>query len=377
MRILNRSVFKRVEEKKKKIVLFDAFELAPNGGKSLGIYKYAVCLFRALLENIPPTILLLVVCNPSCAKDFDCGSHSNAKRLIHSKRPPGKVSRQLWLKFGAQMVARKYGADVYFSPKGFLPGIWGHSLALKTVVVLHDLIPLWYEELYPGHFGRLEEYLVYSGLRRSVRHADHVIAISRATADDAKAKIGRCAKISVVHNGLPLYQPGQALFDFPYIFAICSSLPHKNAKGVLAAYAKYRVLANAPLPLVVCGITDPKMDGVIAVTGLTNAELHACYRDARAFLFLSLIEGFGFPPLEAMSYGVPVLCSDIPSLREITCGAALLAPPEDSDISGRSLRDVVENEAIRSTLVARGLNAVAKYSWRRCARGVISVLDAV
>ncbi|MDP2267127.1 MAG: glycosyltransferase family 1 protein [Thiobacillus sp.] len=355
-------------------VLFDAFELAPGAGKSIGIYNYALNLFRALLQQLPSDIELVVVCNPACAADFDPGIHPRVRRIVLGTRNPGRVVRQLWLRWGALREVRRNKADTYFSPKGFLPGFVGRVRGVRTVVVLHDLIPLWYAEHHSGFFGFLEERLVNGGLRRTARKADRIVAISRATADDIASRTKRTRDVSVVHNGLPLVAPGPRLLTGDYLFAITSSLPHKNATGVLAAYRAYRLLVSVPLPLLVCGIADPGLEGVHAVRGLSDAELHSCYAHARAFLFLSRIEGFGFPPLEAMTHGVPVVCADVSALREVTQGAAVLVDPDDAVGAGAALRDMATDSPERERVVKLGQSVVASYSWERCARGVLAVL---
>lgn len=351
-------------------IFFDAYELAPGVGKSIGIYNYAKNLFRALVENLGNSIELTVACNSACAPDFDA-SHPSVKLQVLRQGAPSTLARQLWLRGGAALAFRRNRSDIYFSPKGFLPnGIRLLSPRAKSAVVVHDLIPLWYAEKHPGHFGQLEQLVVNQGLSHSVRKADCVIAISGATATDIERRLGRSAGVVVVHNGVPVTPPGLPPLSGPYVFAVTSSFPHKNASGVLAAYSAYRQLTDTPIPLVVCGIDDPLLPGVVALKGLSDTAMHGCYANARLVLFLSFVEGFGFPPVEAMTHGTQALCSDIPSLREVTRGAAFYAPPDDPQKVGRKLHELLAQPAPDRKATAA---AVAGFSWDACARGILDV----
>lgn len=359
-------------------ILFDVFELAPGTGKSIGIYHYARNLLREMLTTLEPGMHVVVACNGRSAPDFDVGIHPQATLLQLCDGVPSKVQRVLWSLGGARRAMRRAGARVYFSPKGFLPYGLGRGLGLgagaRSVVVIHDLIPLWYARHHPGYFGGLEEAYINRELARSAKHADRVIAISSATANDIRSTVGREGRLDIVPNGLPPLLDGPAPMAGGYIFAVASALPHKNAVGVLAAYQRYRQAAAAPLPLLICGIDDPHQSGVTAVRNLSDEQLHGCYQHAKAFLFLSLIEGFGFPPLEAMGHGVPVVCSDIPSLREVVRGAALLVPPDDAAAAAQALQLVLADGADTAARIQQGRAVAAGYTWLACSRSVMRVL---
>ena len=306
-------------------VLFDVFELSPAGGKSMGIYHYAKEVWRACVNDLPEDMHVVLVCHGENEHDF-FGEHPQVTKVIRQRSTPSQWQRQQWLRWGAQALARALGCGVYFSPKGFLPGLVGAPSGLKTCVVVHDLIPLWYAERWPGYFSTLELAVLRYELTRTCRHADRLVTISQASADDILARVPGAKRPAVVHNGLPLapqhlVQPTRP----PFIFAMASAYPHKNARVLLDGYQCYRALSEHPLDLVVCGIDDPGLPGVQALKGISAEALHGHYRAASLFVFLSLVEGFGFPPLEAMQHGTPVLCSDLPVLRETVCGNAFNA----------------------------------------------------
>jgi len=359
-------------------VLFDAFELVPDSGKSIGIYHYAVSLWRALQSRADVELEWVLACN---GRNADALAGALGSRQIVYPGAPSQWQRQAWLRWHAQALMRREGCDVYFSPKGFLPGWWGRTFGVRTCAVVHDLIPLWYAEHHPGYFGRAEAWVVNRELQRTCRSADAVVTISEAAAQDIRQRCPGGSPPHVIHNGLPpvAVRPVPSGRVRPFIFAMASSLPHKNARMVLAGYQRYRACVDDPLDLVVCGIDDPGQPGVTTIRGVSAEVLHGHYREARLFVFLSRTEGFGFPPLEAMAHGTPVLCSDIPVLRETTCGNAVFVAPDDASAIGAALRETLSPEGHDTLMRLRGAapGVLARYSWSACAESVAGVLKSL
>ncbi|QWF71116.1 glycosyltransferase family 4 protein [Methylomonas paludis] len=356
-------------------IIFDAYELIQGQGKSLGIYNYAKNLLKALVEEIDDKTELLVICNSANQHDFSY-QHPRVRTILVSATPPRKIARLIWFFGRAAIETRKLQADVYFSPKGFCPKLLKTlSPALKTVVIIHDLIPLWYAEHFPGYFGRLEEWFINNSIVSSTKYADRIIAISQATRDDIAARTGRTQGVAMIYNGISVPAPGPRPYPHPYIFAMSSTLPHKNAEGILAAYQAYRHQTDSPLPLFICGIETTAQDGVTSIKAAYASELHAYFAYAELFLFLSFTEGFGFPPLEALAHGTPVLCSDIPVLREISKGTANYVALDDSAAIGRKIVELLNQE--NSVELQNQRRAVLnEFTWAACAKGVLkSILN--
>lgn len=359
-------------------ILFDVYELAPGTGKSIGIYNYARHLFQALLAMERADVTLVLVCNPAAQSDFalpDGTPTDRAEVHLIGALPPSKSRRLQWLAFGAASACRRLRADLYFSPKGFLPfGIRRLSPRTRSVVTIHDLIPLWYRERYPQYFGRLEQWFICSSLERSARNADAVITISQASARDIVARTATPQPLHVVYNGLPPAEPGAVRRNGDYLFSVSSPLPHKNLQTLLRGYQHYRSLVADPLPLLLCGAADPHIDGVQVTGRLSDAELNACYAGARVFMFLSLTEGFGFPPLEAMSHGTAVICSDIEVHREVTGDAAIYVPAEDAEALGEALARVLMSGSEQTPArIARRRQVAQSYSWPACAQSFLAI----
>lgn len=362
-------------------VLFDMFELSLFSGKSIGIYNYAMGLLRAMATQHAAQWDLHVVCHGQNVDEIRAAVGQGARLIVHHDRQPGTVRRQWWIRVGVHLLARRLGCRLYFSPKGFLPGWWGPTWGLRTCVVVHDLIPLWYADHHPGYFGRIEPLIVEGGLLRASRHANEVIAVSRATAQDIALRTGRTQGVTVVYNGLNeppsgLSPAGTATGGEPYIFAMASHLPHKNMATLLAAYRLYRQRVARPLPLVLCGVQGSSEPGVTDVRGLTREQLFERYRGASLFVFLSLAEGFGYPPLEAMQMGVPTLCADLPVLRETTGDNAWFVDPRDAHKVAERMAWALSDEANadRQRLIAAMPQVLERYGWQRAANGVAQVL---
>jgi glycosyltransferase involved in cell wall biosynthesis len=116
----------------------------------------------------------------------------------------------------------------------------------------------------------------------------------------------------------------------------------------------------------------------VLLTGyISDEDLPVLYSAATAFVFPSLYEGFGLPPLEAMACGTPVLCSNASSLPEVVGDAALLFDPEEPEAIAEALRTTAKDAALRERLRVEGLRRAAEFSWDRAARETVEVYRRV
>jgi len=287
---------------------------------------------------------------------------------------------------------------------------YGHARPLghfdcPRVVTCHDLIPL----LFPEHYSDWQEGWA-SGRRwldaRRYHGADHVIAISRATADDLMRLLELPAKkISIVPNGIDLskWKPQPSVRDAgararfhvearPYLVYAGDADWRKNAEGMLAGLAGARArLKGEDLCLVWAGLLrEDRRRGVIErarafgveealiLTGfVSDDELHALYRGALAALFVSHAEGFGYPVLEAMALGCPVITSNCSSLPELAEGAALLVDPKNHAAIADAILTMAESGNERKRLIELGKARSKTFSVERQARDTLEVYAAV
>jgi glycosyltransferase involved in cell wall biosynthesis len=170
-----------------------------------------------------------------------------------------------------------------------------------------------------------------------------------------------------------------------YVLALGTVEPRKDLPTLVAAFDAVAA-GDGDLRLVVAG---PDGWGVDAYQAAVDAAHHAdrvvrlgwvepparagLLAGASAFAYPSLYEGFGYPPLEAMSVGVPVVATTAGSLPEVLGDAAVLVAPRDTDALAGALAEVLTDAGVRDALVARGRERVARYSWDRCAEGLVAV----
>ena len=141
-----------------------------------------------------------------------------------------------------------------------------------------------------------------------------------------------------------------------------SKLPHKNAKGILEAYTAYWNSTDDPLPLKIVGIATTELvdmgeaakDVICYPYVKDDRELFEIVAGSKLFLFLSLIEGFGFPPLEAMQLQIPVICSERTSLKEVVEGAAVIVDPENPQEVARQINRLIADEKLCDRLIEEG-----------------------
>ena len=309
--------------------------------------------------------------------------------------PPGgaadKVSNRiipfprLWthIRLSAELLGRGR-PDVLFVPAHVLP--LAHPL--PTVVTVHDL---GYRHFPEAHPWRQRLYLEWS-TRFSARQATHLLADSEATKLDLTRFCGVPEdKVSVVYPGyddsLRPVDSGavRARYGLPenYFLHVGTLQPRKNLLRLMEAVA----WAPAPACLVLAGragwLSAPIVararelaDRVRLLEYVPDEDLAGLYSGALALVFPSLFEGFGFPALEAMACGTPVICSNTSSLPEVTGDAALLVDPLDVGGLLAAMRRVQAEPALRSALRAQGLARVRQFSWERAAQETLAVLEA-
>ena len=135
---------------------------------------------------------------------------------------------------------------------------------------------------------------------------------------------------------------------------------------------------NREVSLIQTRLADLKMPEKILFLGSRDqGELYKYYTAADALLFPSLYEGFGLPPLEAMSYGLPVVASDRSSLPEVLGEAALYANPEDAEDLARSVDRLLEDHSLRAKLKEAGLQRAAQFSWEEAAKKTLVLYHAL
>ncbi|MCL4534492.1 MAG: glycosyltransferase family 4 protein [Bacteroidetes bacterium] len=268
-----------------------------------------------------------------------------------------------------------------------------------SVVTVHDLSFL----LFPQYFNRLNRLYLAHFTRLSTYRADRVIAVSESTKRDLVRLLGLpAAKIETVHSAIqPGFEPihdRSVLEAFrrrqgiagPFILFISTLEPRKNAERLIAAFACLKRDHKLPHKLVLAGARGWRFERIFASVeelGLQNEvvfpgfvppdDMPLWYNCAELFVYPSLYEGFGSPPLEAMACGTPVVASDSASLPEIVGDAALLVEPTDVDGLADAIWRILSSPTLRMELAEKGLQRAKKFSWTKTARRTIKVYESI
>jgi glycosyltransferase involved in cell wall biosynthesis len=343
-----------------------------------GTEGYALNLIRAMLALDAAHDFLLYFRDPPSPGLFSHGIH----RVI----PFPRLWTHARLSFELLTTSRP---DVLFVPAHVLP--LAHPV--PSVVTVHDL---GYKHFPDAHPLTQRLYLDWS-TRFSARSTTRVLADSQATRRDLMHFYHIPAdKIAVVYPGRDESfhradpAPVRAKYNLTgdYLLHVGTLQPRKNLIRLIEAWHVARVTCDVPFDLVLVGkagwLSAPILaaarehaDMVRVLEYVPDEDLARLYSGARALVFPSLYEGFGFPVLEAMACGTPVICSNAASLPEIAGDAALLVDPFDAAALASAILRVSSEPGLCAALVEKGFVQIQKFSWAKAAQEVLTVLEEV
>lgn len=270
--------------------------------------------------------------------------------------------------------------ETYYSVSAF-------GKAKRRVVTVYDMLHEAYGSLLDGDIGSSKE------KRMSVERADHVICISEFTRRELMDRFGTDeSKTSVVHlasslTGFRTAEQTPLDLGRPYILFVGRRYNYKNFKRLCEAFAGSERLRKDFLLCVFGGgvlTADERID--LERLGLTDLVRHvsggddalvSAYKGAHLLVYPSEREGFGLPPLEAMSVGCPVCCSDSTSLPEVVGDGGLYFDPVSSEDMAHKIEMLAYDLELRASMISRGLLRSAEFSWSRCAQETLSVYKHV
>jgi glycosyltransferase involved in cell wall biosynthesis len=256
--------------------------------------------------------------------------------------------------------------------------------ASARVITVYDLI----HEKFPQSFSPHDP--MRYNRSKAIQRADHVICISERTRRDLVELYDvPDSKITVTYLGydnLPTsdIDAPSLVGAKPYILYVGSRHGYKNFDGLIKAYASSAVLkANTRIVCFGGGELSSEEKTLIAKHNLSESDvlqvggddirLAILYKGANLFVYPSKYEGFGIPPLEAMSLKCPVVCSNSSSIPEVVGSAGIYFDPNDIDSMSEAMESVLQSPLLRSQLIAKGLERIRLFSWERCADETLTI----
>lgn len=246
----------------------------------------------------------------------------------------------------------------------------------KTIVTIHDLTHLYFPEFLPNIFARFYARFM---LKKAAKRSFRILTVSNFVKDEIAAKIKvPKTKISVVYNAYDkdfkvknkseiqyLYDKFSIPRNKKIILFVGNLKPHKNLSSLVTAYQKSHLTKDSVLLLVGKSFDKDSNDicnfdnGTIIKTGaVSKNELIDIYNLSDLFVFPSLSEGFGIPPLEAMACGTPVICSNTTSLPEVVGDAATMFNPHNTDEIASAIDKILTDNNLSNELIQKGFERI-------------------
>ncbi|MCG2791721.1 MAG: glycosyltransferase family 4 protein [Actinomycetia bacterium] len=367
-----------------------------NHGPNIGAGRYIINLVRNLLEidnkntyvltgRYTSTEYLEIAYN--LKKDFE----NNKIELKFYGTPQKKLDLWNRLKF-PPIEFLGFKADILHCPDYLIPP----TLNKNIVLTIHDLAFIRFPQFNFPWF--IKKYTIE--VKRNAKRAKKIIADSQSTKNDIVNFFNiNPSKVSVVRlaadaffRKLPSKEKGKGVLkkyniDKKYILSVGTIEPRKNFTTLIKAFniAKKRN-AGFGYKLVIAGRTgwkseatytereaSPYKDDILFIGKVSDEDLLQIYNQAELFVYPSLFEGFGLPPLEAMSCGLPVMASDSSSLKEVVGDAGILVPSEDHREISRQILYVLKNEKLKEELKKKSLIQARKFNWTKTAEKTLDV----
>ncbi|MCX6792500.1 MAG: glycosyltransferase family 1 protein [Candidatus Falkowbacteria bacterium] len=369
--------------------------------KYSGVSEYVIRLLSALFE-IDKTNQYILFCN---------ALHDVAKRLPKFDQPnvklvvthiPNKVFNYLYLwPFARPLFDKlvKEKIDIFFMPHLQFAAV---SSDVKSVLTIHDLSFLINKHWFSW---RKNVWHWFINVKELTHRFDQIVAVSNNTKQDL---IDICkiepSKITVIHSGIdnsfkPIHEADTQLqavktkynLSSPFILFLATLEPRKNIEGLVKAFEILKASGRyQDLKLVLAGARGWKSEpiverinqssfkpDIVELDYVDSADRPYIYNLASVFAYPSFYEGFGFPPLEAMACGLPVVASASSSLLEIVGDAGILVDPYNADSIANALDTILSDTSLAANLALRGQERARQFSWNQSAQDYLKLFGEI
>lgn len=266
----------------------------------------------------------------------------------------------------------------------------------KKAVMIHDMTPI----LFPEFHIKKSTVIHKIFLKNILKKADLIITASQNTKKDILKYSRTEAKISIIPLGMDHLRKSKGLNlnsnstklknlpgNNPYLLYLGTIEPRKNLEMLINIFTELKNSHKIPHKLIIAGetgwkakkiIKKAKQNKDIVLTGyLTEKQKTNIYKNADIFIYPSVYEGFGLPPLEAMSYGIPVICSNNSSLKEIFSNNALLFDSENPKELKTQILKLLKNRSLHKSLSTSGKAFAKQFTWEKTAKETLKAFEEI
>lgn len=352
-------------------------DLSPIEKDPAGIGQYTLSLFSELCNQDRKNSYFIYTTTP-----FLFANATNKVIRVH-KNLPANGLRWMW---AVTKDIKKNKFDLFISPSNHLFA----KLFPRTIQFVHDLAPLYY----PEFFGRKGASKYKLTLTTAINNALSLLTISKTVQAEICEKYPQIInKIDFIYPGLNKWIElnskdeqrilGDHNIDYEYILTLSTLEPRKNHINMIKAFDIFKKRTHSPLKLVIIGkkgwffedifriVSDFNLEKEVVFLGyIPNHELNTIIGNAKAFMFMSFYEGFGIPPLEALSLNIKTLVSDIPVFHEVYKEHALYTNPHSIDKIAGSLEDLLQRQHRNTDTFVKD-----NYSWEKSASKLLSIIN--
>ena len=355
-----------------------AIDGRPSQHGRSGIGVYVSELVGSLARHYPQHVYVVIQeCRPGFVVSFD---ESNVECVSVAPSDDRRFQRELWEQLELPLLLKSLNIDVYHATNYVLPSY--RTLRCATVLTLHDASVL----SIPQYYKLMPRMRMRHLIRRSARVADAVVTVSQFTLDEYQIYFGERfrQKARVIHLALPTDlrsdsygKSRNAERRRPYILTVGAAQPRKNVERLIAATELLG--PNGPGLVVVGNIgaiggaaasaaeSLRRESRYLQLPKVSNDDLSRLYEGAVAVVTASLYEGFGLPILEAFSFGVPVLASNIPAHIEVGGEAIVTFDPRSTRHMTDAIATLISDPVARGRLAEAGHTRLTQFSWRHAA----------
>lgn len=359
---------------------------------------------------------LRVTCHAGTPSALTLNEHAVQQQLQQLKTHGALTDGTTAVQWHTQLVKADFqgvsqeslsGVDVYHSSYYAVPEAVRRHPKCNAVLTVHDIIPVlhpeWCGQLGQGPHRYFHPEFNLPATLATITPDTWVMCPSQSTRNDLCGYLGRQIdpdKVQVIawaasdlfypctdELQLQAVRARYRIPDKPYFLSLCTLEPRKNLDMLLRSFLQ--LLLESPgtdICLVLAGSlgwdyqpifqlvrNHPELQAQVVFTGyVADGDLAALYSGALAFVYPSLYEGFGLPPLEAMQCGTPVLASCLSALPEVVGDAGLLVDPRDGDALAQAMLNLASSDRLRQELVVRSLQRAQTFNWTQCAADTVA-----